>query len=123
MVCIFLVHWRILTWSADAYLVSGHYSRTIVAHFGRRPWSAGKGQLLAHVPELYHTTQGVDGKAAQLEMYRPSSRASNRSHTEGTCVVWGGVYRWEERVQIQVQPRRRLKIHPFKAAGRKYTLP
>ena len=52
-----------------AYVLSGHYTRPIDAHFGRRPQSAGDRHVLAHVPELYHITQWVDGKAAQLESY------------------------------------------------------
>ena len=67
----------LMRFALELILVSGHYACAIVAHFGRRPRSAGEGQLLAHVPELYHTTQWVDGKAAQLEMYRPGSHASN----------------------------------------------
>ena len=60
---------RTLTWMADAYVVSGRYARAIVAYFGRRPRNTWEGHVLAHVPELYHVEQRVNGKAAQLESY------------------------------------------------------
>ena len=67
MVSNFFVPSLILTCMADAYVVSGHYARAIVAHFGRRPRNTWEGRVLAHVPELYYIAQRVNGKAAQLE--------------------------------------------------------
>lgn len=101
---------RVLPLKADASIVSGHYARAIIANFNRRPRSIGDRQILAYFPELHHVAERVNRKSAQLESPCRGSGAFNGSHPEGACVVRGGVYQWEEREHIQVQPRGGLKM-------------
>jgi len=86
------------TCEADVHLASGHYPRAVLTYHDWGPRSARKGRLLAHIYQLYQTTQGVERKRAQLEGQRRRSgaRAGNRPE-KWRCRVRERIYRRKKR--------------------------